>query len=687
MPNSSAIDRVVAALSGHGRAVEFKNDGRVEAQCPAHDDKEPSLSIAARADGKGAVLHCYAGCSAIDIVTALGLRMADLFDDDRMRAAWNSRRDYVYPGGRRVHRKPTKGFPQSGNKADNTLFHADQVGDAATVYVPEGEKDVEVIEAVGGTAVCSAMGAGKAHLADWSPLAGKNVIIIADKDKPGRNHAAEIASLLRGVAASIRTVEAKVGKDAADHIAAGLSLDELVDIVVEAEAAVDGAALLDGLLATFKRYVVMPDEHAAVAVTLWTATTHALQAFEFAPRLVVNSPQKRCGKTRLLDIVSGTCHAPLTTVDATVAAIFRSLGGDHPRTLIIDEADAIFGSKKVAEQNEDLRKLLNAGHQRGRPALRCVGPSLVPTEFDTFAMAVLAGIGTMPDTITDRAVNISMRRRTSGETVAQFRSRRDGPKLEGLRERLAAWAASVVDDLKQANPAMPVEDRAADTWEPLVAVAEAAGGDWPMKARSACRALCAVEDDDDDLGTLLLHDIQQIFTDASDSFLPSQMLVNELRRIEESPWGDYELTVSKLAKRLKPFNVKPGHNAAKTVRGYSLETFHDAFRRYLRPHPSNRPNQDADQDEHHQPEETPGRPQGVQDDATGRVADVQDETGESVKHAHQSDISDGWTGPDATPGSHGSGPRQCPCGRPGRVDPATGMCTWCAIKASKQAAS
>ena len=145
--------------------------------------------------------------------------------------------------------------------------------------------------------------------------------------------------------------------------------------------------------------------------------------------------------------------------------------------------------KKVAEQNEDLRKLLNAGHQRGRPALRCVGPLQTPTEFQTFAMVALAGIGKLPDTITDRAVNISMQRRASGESVSQFRSRRDGPVLAALRDRLAAWAKERIDELSKAEPDLPVDDRAADTWEPLVAVADAAGGDWPKLARSACRAI------------------------------------------------------------------------------------------------------------------------------------------------------------------------------------------------------
>jgi hypothetical protein len=247
--------------------------------------------------------------------------------------------------------------------------------------------------------------------------------------------------------------------------------------------AVNGAALLDELRDTINRYVVLPSGHAASASTLWIAVTHALPAFECAPRLVITSPGKRCGKTRLLDVITGTCYKPLSTVDATVAAIFRSLGGEHPRTLLIDEADAIFGTKKAAEQNEDLRKLLNAGHQRGRPALRCVGPSQIPTTFDTFAMAAIAGIGAMPDTITDRAVNIQMSRRSQSEPVAKFRSRRDGPLLEQLRERLSEWVAPRIKELSTIEPVMPVEDRAADTWEPLIAIADAAGGHWPATGR------------------------------------------------------------------------------------------------------------------------------------------------------------------------------------------------------------
>jgi hypothetical protein len=406
----------------------------------------------------------------------------------------------------------------------------------------------------------------------------------------------------------------------------------------------DGVDLLDELLAVFKRYVVFPDEHAAVAVTLWTAVTHALPAFECAPRLVITSPEKRCGKTRLLDIITGTCHHPLATVNATVAAVFRSIGGEHPRTLVIDEADTLFGTKRAAEQNEDLRALLNAGHQRGRPALRCVGPMQTPTEFATFAMAAVAGIGAMPDTVVDRGVNITQRRRARGEKVSQFRSRRDGPILENLRGRLAAWAAEHIDSLSKREPEMPVEDRAADTWEPLIALADEAGGGWPDIARDACKALVAAADSADEdrsLAVKLLSDVKQVFAGKGVAFLSSANLVAELRRIEESPWNDFELNPSKLAYRLREFSVKPGRNTLGNARGYSLEWFGDAFERYTRQNPS-----DPSETRHEQQQPSDGSEtsdgSGCQSDGQG----VRPSAGCQTETAGQTLFSDGLTGSD-----------------------------------------
>ncbi|OBI52873.1 helix-turn-helix domain-containing protein [Mycobacterium sp. E787] len=222
--DDAAFGRLIGALEAHGCHVKI-NGNRAIAQCPCpghgdgHGDRNPSLSITG-IEGQ-VLIHCHAGCSPQDVMAALNKTMADLFNT-------RNGATYTYGDGRKVHRKPNKTFRQSGNTEGNALFHGDRIGDAATVYVVEGEKDVLAIEAAGGAAVTSAMGACKARLADWSPLEGKHATIVADNDKAGRNHAAQVAGLLEGIAASVRIVEAVEGKDAADHIAAGHTLDEFV---------------------------------------------------------------------------------------------------------------------------------------------------------------------------------------------------------------------------------------------------------------------------------------------------------------------------------------------------------------------------------------------------------------------------------------------------------------------------
>lgn len=236
----TAQERLLDALLQNGCAVKDLSNGKTMAQCPAHDDNSPSLSIGPRRDGKGVVIKCHAGCDTPAVLQALNFPMADLFDEPKVRAIFEPRRDYRYPGGRVVHRKPGKNFPQSVVDGDHSLFGSDRITDTTTtVYVVEGEKDVEAVQAAGGVAVCSAMGAGKAHLADWSVLAGKDVTVVADRDEPGRKHADDVVLLLHGVAESVRVVEVKAGKDFADHFAADEGLDEFVELSGVADATPD----------------------------------------------------------------------------------------------------------------------------------------------------------------------------------------------------------------------------------------------------------------------------------------------------------------------------------------------------------------------------------------------------------------------------------------------------------------
>ena len=126
----------------------------------------------------------------------------------------------------------------------------------------------------------------------------------------------------------------------------------------------------------------------------------------------------------------------------------------------MDEADTIFGGKN-AEANEDLRGLLNAGHQRNRPAIRWDALETIPT----FAMAALAGIGAMPDTIEDRAVVIRMRRRAPGETVAAFRHRCDRPALTAVATQLEKWLGKHLAELERADQQLNIVDSAESSRE------------------------------------------------------------------------------------------------------------------------------------------------------------------------------------------------------------------------------
>ncbi|MET7329470.1 DUF3631 domain-containing protein [Nonomuraea sp. NPDC005650] len=343
-----------------------------------------------------------------------------------------------------------------------------------------------------------------------------------------------------------------------------------------------GAALLDRLRAALTRYVILPSSEAADAVTLWIAATHAQPAWAHAPRLVIRGPEKRCGKSRLLDVVEATCHEPFITVNSSSAAVYRSITEDPP-TMLVDEADTIFGPK--ADGNEDLRGLLNAGHQRNRPAKRYDAATNRVESIPTFAMAALAGIGAMPDTIEDRAVVVRMRRRAPGETAAPYRHRRDRPPLRELAADLNQWLRADLPALEEAEPSMPVEDRAADTWEPLVIVADHAGGGWPDWARAATLKLTAEADDNGQTSARvrLLTACRTAF--GPDTALPTAVLLERLKSDPESEWADHGpagLTAMKLGTMLREYDIRSGNIRFPNgqAKGYHRADFADAWARY-----------------------------------------------------------------------------------------------------------
>jgi hypothetical protein len=340
------------------------------------------------------------------------------------------------------------------------------------------------------------------------------------------------------------------------------------------------------------RFVAYPSEHAHVAHVLWIAHTHCIAAWESTPRLAALSPEPASGKTRLLETTALLVPNPVEAINVSVAYLFRKVGGeDGPPTILFDEIDTVFGPR--AKENEETRALLNAGHRKGAVAGRCVvkGKTVETEEISAYCAVALAGLGWLPDTLLSRSVIIRMRRRHAGERVEPYRHRVHSHEGHQLRDALAAWAAGVMDGLAEAYPDMPkgVEDRDADVWEPLVAIADAIGGEWPRRAREAAVSLVSdAKEAEPSLGIRLLADCKTVLGTAEAVFTTA--ILRALHDLPEAPWGDLKgkpLNDRGLAVRLRQYGIKSKQIRIgdMTLKGYERADFIDVWKRYLPPPP------------------------------------------------------------------------------------------------------
>ncbi|MGW1758464.1 DUF3631 domain-containing protein [Streptomyces mirabilis] len=358
----------------------------------------------------------------------------------------------------------------------------------------------------------------------------------------------------------------------------------------------DGAALLNEVEAFHRRFNVFPTEVAYVAVALWDAHAHLLDCFDSTPRLAFLSPEPGSGKSRALEIVETLVPRPMVAVNASAAALFRSVSGPDGRpTILFDEIDTVFGPK--AGDNEELRGFINAGHRRKGVTYRCVGDSQTVTPFPSYTAVAVAGLGSLPDTILDRSIIIRMRRRARNEKVEPFRARLHEQEGNALRERLAAWAEQVRGQVTDAWPELPdgISDRPGDVWEPLLAVADAVGGDWPKRAREACAALVKASrtNDKGSIGVRLLTDLRDHVLIGVDK-LPTVAILDRLNSLEDAPWADLNgkpLDNRRLSKMLseymtadnEPIGSRNIRTAGGVLKGFFSKDLDDAWSRYCPP--------------------------------------------------------------------------------------------------------
>ncbi|QZA13628.1 DUF3631 domain-containing protein [Mycolicibacterium holsaticum] len=349
------------------------------------------------------------------------------------------------------------------------------------------------------------------------------------------------------------------------------------------------AQLLDEIESYLARFVAYPSDHARVAHVLWIVHTWFMDLWDNTPRLAFMSPEKESGKTRALEVTEALVPRPLFSVNATPAYIYRKVADPSGLpTILFDEIDAVFGPN--AKGNEELRAFLNSGYRPGGTSGRCVtvNNTITTQERESYCAVALAGLHELPDTITSRAVLIRMRRRAKGEKVEPWRRRTNGPDGATLGRKIDEWSTQAKVFINP-YPELPrgIEDRKADTWEPLLAVADLAGETWSKRARAAARAfVSASQEDPDTVGVQLLRDLRTVFGDRD--FMYTRDILESLGRLPESRWAHFHLTGSPLndrdlARELKAYGVRSrDHRRGDTVKkGYDADDLADPWDRYV----------------------------------------------------------------------------------------------------------
>jgi len=276
----------------------------------------------------------------------------------------------------------------------------------------------------------------------------------------------------------------------------------------------------------------------------------------------------------------------------TGSALVRKVDKDHP-TLLLDESDAAFQAR--GDYGEALRGILNSGFERDGTYSMSVpkGNDWEPRDFKPFCPKAIAGIGHLPATIRDRSIPIQLKRRARREGGRQrFRKAKVRPEADQLKRRLEEWVIANVVTLREAQPQLPDElnDRQQDVCEPLLAIADLVGGDWPSLARAALVELCTgMEMPDDAPGVKLLADIRDVFTQTQSDRIPTVQLLKHLLARDESPWSEFDrgrpLSAFQLSKLLRPFGVRPRDIRfyPGVQKGYMRNDFEDPWDRYLLP--------------------------------------------------------------------------------------------------------
>jgi hypothetical protein len=323
---------------------------------------------------------------------------------------------------------------------------------------------------------------------------------------------------------------------------AGESADEEADLIEPPE----GAAMLKQIEDMLRKYLVLPAA-SYLTIAIWIIATHAAKLFDCFPYVAVLSPTKRCGKTRLLEVIETLAHKPWRGTAPSPASLYRMI--ERGPTLLLDEIEGL----KTAAKSESalaLLAILNAGHRKGATVPRCVGGGNNEVqEFSTYGPKVFCAIGKLPDTLTDRSIIIGMQRRTKAQLVSRFlisRATTEGKAVHaGIVRYVRVYAPVIAEAYRQTidQDLDYLEDRDADLWMPMIAVCSATDAD-----RLAELKQCAIylsqgkvsDEADDPFAVKLLRDIREVWPMEENQpkvNCPTATLLERLKGMADSRWG------------------------------------------------------------------------------------------------------------------------------------------------------
>jgi hypothetical protein len=364
--------------------------------------------------------------------------------------------------------------------------------------------------------------------------------------------------------------------------------------ILETDACPNGdgspADLLGDVENFVRRFVVLP-KCAYLPVALWAMATYLSKIFDSFPYIALISPAKRCGKTRLLEILELLSDSPWRGTAPSPAALYRMMA--NTPTLLLDEVEALM-ARHASETQQIILAILNAGHRRGATIPRCDGPKNELRHFSVYGPKAFAAIGRLPDTLMDRSIVITMQRRSADQPVERLLYANAKAESKPIALKLAAFRESRAGEVRTAYERLMKEDlqflsdRDADLWIPLFALCSVVAPEKMPHMRASARELSggkATGDEDDTLALKLLADLRDVWPE-EEAEVETKVLIGRLKGLDESPWAtkDYELSGHRLARMLRPFGVRPDQfreGPRGGLRGYHRQALDLAITRYL----------------------------------------------------------------------------------------------------------